>query len=112
IEAAQNLWEKDQALIDAALTFRDEAGPNWEEGFRRQAESAGLSEETIQAIIDIVDELDGTITDVNGRVIDIKANVTVPKFRFDQKGNYITPSQTGTAVFARGGIVTGPTNAL
>lgn len=111
-EAAGDLWRKNKDLIDAALQFRDQAGPNWEAGFRQQMESAGVSQETIQGIIDKVNELDGTIADVNGREIRLKANVTVPKFRFDQDGNLVTPRQTGTAVFAQGGVVTGPTMGL
>jgi hypothetical protein len=112
VEAAAELYSKQQDLIDAALTFRDEAGPNWEQGFRQQMESAGVSADTIQRIIDKVKDLEGTIRDVNGSTIDIKANVRVPKFRFDQKGNYVTPSQIGTAVFQHGGVVTGPTMGL
>src|SRR5690606_1548465 len=112
VEAAAELYSKQQDLIDAALTFRDEAGPNWETGFRQVMESAGVSADTIQRIIDKVKDLEGTIRDVNGSTIDIKANVRVPKFRFDQSGNYITPSQIGTAVFQHGGVVTGPTMGL
>src|SRR5690606_23074429 len=80
VEAAAELYGKQQDLIDAALTFRDEAGPNWESGFRQQMESAGVSADTIQRIIDKVKDLEGTIRDVNGSTIDIKANVRVPKF--------------------------------
>ena len=112
VEAAAELYSKQQDLIDAALAFRDEAGPNWESGFRQVMESAGVSADTIQRIIDKVKDLEGTIRDVNGSTIDIKANVRVPKFRFDQKGNYVTPSQIGTAVFQHGGVVTGPTMGL
>lgn len=112
VEAAAELYSKQQDLIDAALTFRDEAGPNWEQGFSQVMESAGVSADTIQRIIDKVKDLEGTIRDVNGSTIDIKANVRVPKFRFDQKGNYVTPSQIGTAVFQHGGVVTGPTMGL
>src|SRR5690606_15225341 len=112
IEAAAELYRKQQDLIDAALTWRDQAGPNWEEGFRQQMESAGVSADTIQRIIDKVNDLEGTIKDVNGSTIDIKANVRVPKFKFNQKGDFYTPSQAGIVTLAQGGVVTGPTMGL
>ena len=112
VEAAAELYSKQQDLIDAALEFRDEAGPNWEQGFRQQMESAGVSAETIQAVIDKVKDLEGTIRDVNGSTIDIKANVRVPKFKFSQKGDFYTPSQAGVVTLQHGGVVTGPTMGL
>nr|MBO2500933.1 hypothetical protein [Acidimicrobiia bacterium] len=112
VEAGQEVWETQQALIDAALEFKQEAGPNWEAGFRQQMESAGVSADTIQRIIDKVKDLEGTIKDVNGSTINIKANVRVPKFKFEQKGDFYTPSQTGTVTLQHGGVVTGPTMGL
>src|SRR5690554_39822 len=112
VEAGQEVWETQQALIDAALEFKQEAGPNWEAGFRQQMESAGVSADTIQRIIDKVKDLEGTIKDVNGSTINIKANVRVPKFKFEQKGDFFTPSQTGTVTLQHGGVVTGPTMGL
>src|SRR5690554_769203 len=113
VEAGQEVWETQQALIDAALEFKREAGPNWEAGFRQQMESAGVSAETIQRIIDKVNNLEKAIRDVNGSTIDIFANVKAPKFRYDQVDGTYVPRRTGSPVpIARGGIVTDPTLAI